>query len=646
MKRYAHWFVAAAAVLWLAATLIPPREQEFQSREFGRIPVLLNGRVQPLDSVARNALLQIRTKQTVPITDSATGASATLAAIDWLKEALFHADLADSRAIFRIDHPEVLALLNIRREDKYYSFAEVRPALGKVEQEARRIHESQRKPEQLTPYEKAINNLYNRLILFQRIKNSVKPERVNRLTEQFTSFQQSIAPGRAAAQAQRSGQPFDQAALDAFLAHLSQFEMVSRFAYPLIVPGVTPGHQREDWSNAGNALMDAAKVESGTVPEPLFFYARMHDAYREGNSPGFNEAVAGYHGWLINHDYAREVRKGRHEHFYNRLQAFYRSMVLYVGAFLLAAVSWFNLNQFLRRSALALSIVAIVLHTAGLIFRMVLEGRPPVTNLYSSAIFIGWGTVILGIIIERFYRDGIGTVVGTFTGFVSLVVAHNLSLSGDTMEMLRAVLDTNFWLATHVVIITIGYSATFVAGFLGLLYILRGFFTSTLTADRARSLARMVYGVTCFAILFSFTGTVLGGIWADQSWGRFWGWDPKENGALMIVIWNAFYLHARWGKILSEKALMATAVFGNVITAFSWFGTNMLGIGLHSYGFMDAAFKWLIFFDVTQMLFIGLALLPLRYWRSRHHLESSPPSGTPSTPSHAPMGSRPKPATA
>ena len=114
------------------------------------------------------------------------------------------------------------------------------------------------------------------------------------------------------------------------------------------------------------------------------------------------------------------------------------------------------------------------------------------------------------------------------------------------MEMLQAVLDTNFWLATHVVIITIGYSATFVAGFLAIVYVVRDFVSNKVAFDKVNrtGITKMIYGIVCFATLFSFVGTVLGGIWADQSWGRFWGWDPKENGALMIVIWNAAILHA------------------------------------------------------------------------------------------------------
>ena len=112
--------------------------------------------------------------------------------------------------------------------------------------------------------------------------------------------------------------------------------------------------------------------------------------------------------------------------------------------------------------------------------------------------------------------------------------------------------------------------------------------------------------------LFSLVGTILGGIWADQSWGRFWGWDPKENGALIIVLWNAVILHIRWGGLCGVRGLMALAVFGNIITSWSWFGTNMLGVGLHSYGFMDSAFWALVGFVVSQLLIIAIAYLPTR----------------------------------
>jgi hypothetical protein len=109
---------------------------------------------------------------------------------------------------------------------------------------------------------------------------------------------------------------------------------------------------------------------------------------------------------------------------------------------------------------------------------------------------------------------------------------------------------------------------------------------------------------------------VLGGLWADDSWGRFWGWDPKENGALMIVLWNALVLHARWGKMISERGLACLAVFGNIITAWSWFGVNQLGIGLHSYGFSDGLTIGLIAFVATQLAVIAATAMPDRAARN------------------------------
>ena len=329
------------------------------------------------------------------------------------------------------------------------------------------------------------------------------------------------------------------------------------------------------------------------------------------------------------------------EKIYNGFEPFYRSSIAYVLIFIIAGISWLAATysttlgkkgeaaRMLRNAAYILTAIVLLSHTFGLAGRMYIEGRPPVTNLYSSALFIGWGAVLLCFFTEKFLRLGVASAMGSLVGFGSLVIAHNLSLdsslnpTGDTMEMMRAVLDSNFWLATHVVIITIGYSTTFLAGFLGIAYVCHKLVLSVFggTAkygpklmssekDGQRILGAMIYGITCFSLFFSLVGTVLGGIWADQSWGRFWGWDAKENGALLIVIWNAILLHARWSGIAKIRGISAIAIFGNVVTAWSWFGTNMLGVGLHSYGFMDKAFNPLMYFILSQMLFIGLAYFP------------------------------------
>ena len=162
-------------------------------------------------------------------------------------------------------------------------------------------------------------------------------------------------------------------------------------------------------------------------------------------------------------------------------------------------------------------------------------------------------------------------------GFLTLLVAHNLSLDGDTFIVLQAVLDTQFWLATHVITINLGYAATYPPAC--------GASSTSCCASRvprsrrrrlAHKLLRILYGTLCFAIFFSFVGTVLGGLWADDSWGRFWGWDPKENGALMIVLWNALVLHARWGGLVKGRGLANLVVAGNIVTTWSYFGVNEL----------------------------------------------------------------------
>jgi ABC-type transport system involved in cytochrome c biogenesis permease subunit len=380
------------------------------------------------------------------------------------------------------------------------------------------------------------------------------------------------------------------------------------------------GDTRGNWRSVGEALRAAG---GGGAPDAgLASLARMGAAWRAGEAASFNAAVADLRAFGVAAK-PEAVAQGDHEIIFNRVDPFYAGMVIYVAALLLVFASWLWLPDLLRRSAFALLVTGTVIHTAGLISRVILQGRPPVTNLYSSAVFVGWGAVVLGLILEQLYRKGFGTAVAAASGFASLIVAHHLTGDGDTMEMMRAVLDSNFWLATHVTTITIGYSGTFLAGAIAIAWALRKHLAPRLLPETDKTLVSMAYGVICFALFFSFIGTVLGGIWADQSWGRFWGWDPKENGALLIVLWNAIILHARWGGFVRDRGIMTMAIFGNVITSLSWFGVNMLGVGLHSYGFMDKAFWALSAFIGSQLVLMAVALAPRRFWSRA----AAPPDG-------------------
>ncbi len=392
-------------------------------------------------------------------------------------------------------------------------------------------------------------------------------------------------------------------------SHLQIYQELATVDKPLAIdpPGQQPISLRD------------ALVSDMKTPQVLQYTAVL-SSYSKGDVPAFNSAVADYRAAQVAKEPAR-TNRADFEAWFNSFAPFYHCLILYGVVFVLAAVSWLVFQKPLNRAAFWLMLVLFVVHTGALLTRMYIQDRPlvMVTNLYSSAVFIGWVAVGMLLVAERIFPYGIATFLGGIIGFSTLLIAHFLSLDGDTMEMLQAVLDTNFWLATHVTAVTIGYATTFVAGFLGLLYIVVSIvnrFTGGIDRDLFKIVATMLYGVVCFAMLFSFVGTVLGGIWADQSWGRFWGWDAKENGALLIVIWNALILHARWAGLVKGRGLAGLAVFGNIITAWSWFGVNMLGVGLHSYGFMHGALAVLLTFVFSQVAVIAVCCVPaLHRWQ-------------------------------
>ncbi len=389
-------------------------------------------------------------------------------------------------------------------------------------------------------------------------------------------------------------------------SQLETYRQIMNFEAPLVLPPLSGSN---DWKPLGSEKSDIQ-----LTPAANAWYKSLK-AYQNDDPVFFNTVVQEYLGNLKT-AHPELFPRSQMEQRFNAVQPFYLAMILFVIAFLLSVFSWMFWAEPMRKSSLVVVVFTLALFTVALIVRMYLQGRPPVTNLYSSAIFVGWICVIMGLGIEWYLKNGFGTVMSSITGFSALLVAQNIAGDGDTMEMMRAVLDTNFWLATHVTTVTMGYSASFLAGFMGLVLILMGVLSKKLDRDLYTKISAMIYGIVAFATLFSFVGTVLGGIWADQSWGRFWGWDPKENGALMIVIWNAVILHARWGGLAKRRGIALLAIGGNIITSWSWFGVNMLGVGLHSYGFTDGAFLGLGGFVLFNLMVICLGSLPEENWRS------------------------------
>jgi ABC-type transport system involved in cytochrome c biogenesis permease subunit len=585
---------------------------EMQIYEFGKLPLAYQGRVKPYDTVARNALQILSGRQEV-IGKAKSGwlnklmrRAEKTPAIVWLLDSITDSPASLNHRIFRIENLELLEAVGLEpREGSWrYSLADIRDHYPEVEKQiqlASAVPEAER-----SRFQRAAIALADNLSRYAALVKSFRTPAISTDRDQLAASLQQV---QADIQSLYQGQA------------------------PQAVPPVTPTGQWTPLMEAEFQLIQdhAMKRDINPTTMPL---SMTLDAYAKGDVASFNKHLAEYRAAVRQYEdsleaNAAEVRsaglkpaeilqQGRinFEVFFNQFSPFYYAAVLYVFAFIVGVLSWLGWRVPLHRTSIALVCLALIVHSFALWARMEISGRPPVTNLYSSAIFIGWAGVLLCLIFEWVFGLGLANIVAAVAGFLTLIIAHYLSLDGDTFIVMQAVLDTQFWLSTHVVCISLGYVATYLAGLFGITYLVVGQFIPVLNDQEQKIATRMIYGTLCFAIYFSFIGTVLGGLWADDSWGRFWGWDPKENGALIIVLYNALVLHARWGGLVGPRGLALLAIGGNIVTTWSWFGVNELGVGLHSYGASESSTAmWLLAFAASQAAIIAIGMLPPQVFR-------------------------------
>jgi ABC-type transport system involved in cytochrome c biogenesis permease subunit len=557
---------------------------EYNWTRFGDIPVVMGGRTQPLDTLARNSLLAVSSRDYF-----VDEKEQRQPAVRWLADLMANPEAAFKHRVFRIENLELQQLLGLERRERFrYAPEEFLPKFGELTKQANLAREAP--AESLNTFQKHVLQLEKKLGVLDLLLQSFSPPRI-RSDGENTAKDMIEAIRRQEALAER--QP------------------------PLIVP---PSRKDEKWETFAGGWLRNIVTSTLTKDKTNPYTDQIRDillAYAEEKPREFNNEVDRYLA-VLGKERPDQVSlsKTDFEAFFNRFVPFTVAQILYITAFVLCAIGWLAWTKPMNRAAVAVTIVALAVHTFALVARMYISGRPPVTNLYSSAVFIGWGCVGLGLFLEAIYRNGIGVVGAVLAGAGTLYVAGTLATGDDTMSVLQAVLDTQFWLATHVTCITFGYSTTLLAAMLGALYVVRGVLTPSLTPAVGRDLTRMIYGTLCFSIFFSFVGTVLGGLWADDSWGRFWGWDPKENGALMIVLWNALILHARWGKMIKDRGLAVLSILGAGVVSWSWFGVNGLEVGLHSYGFDARMATLFVSVAAASIVLAAIGLVPRNWWWS------------------------------
>jgi len=307
-------------------------------------------------------------------------------------------------------------------------------------------------------------------------------------------------------------------------------------------------------------------------------------------------------------------RQLRLEYFYNHFEAFYRAIWLYSLGFLLLLIAHLRkTGRALRTAAVGIATLGLLFHASGIVMRCLLGGRPPVTNMYESIIWVSFAVSFFGLIFFARYRTTVYLLAALPVTLVAVLLVHQMPIAmPSSIDPLVPVLRDNFWLTVHVLTITLSYAAFALA--MGFGHIL--LFRYARNPSDARADAPMhfwLYRVLQLGVLLLATGTILGGVWANYSWGRFWGWDPKETWALIALLCYILTLHGRLAGWWTEFGLVVASVICFLAVLMAWYGVNfVLGKGLHSYGFGIGGETYVATFVIVDLLFVGFAV-----WRYR-----------------------------
>jgi ABC-type transport system involved in cytochrome c biogenesis permease subunit len=589
--------------------------------------ILHEGRLKPMDTYARHMLLQFSGRSRLK----------SLSALETMARILFTPASIENEPLFLINNPEVADALGIAAEKRRrYAFAQLRPSLAKLERLAREAADIPEDRQDLVG--KEILRVRGNLIEYQALAGTfayILPDSIfrvelpeNRSALRLPAGQSRFSFWDLMGNASILVDALREDREDTAGRSPARTELVSlaRIMF-LKVQSLRPSSFRAlpfaarpgvlEWLSPTEAVASARTLRA--FRPDLDTWAQAALAYRAGDQEGFDKAVGAFNDRVGNLAYDQvQAAHFPLEVLYQKTDPYYRALTLYWLALLACFAFFLARGRWLYRSSLWICLAGLVFHLGGMVARIVIMKRPPVASLYESFPFVAAASILAALVLERVNRgkhrsEGIGLLSASLMGVILLSIANRYAAEGDTLNMLVAVLNSNFWLSTHVICVTIGYSACLLSGALGHIWLFRALLPGEASRpERLKPIGSMVYGTLCFGLLFAFIGTVLGGIWADQSWGRFWGWDPKENGALLIVVWCALLLHARqWGYVHGPGMALGT-VFCAIVVSLAWFGVNLLNVGLHSYGFTSGGAFKLFGYIGAELLFMGGACLGLK----------------------------------
>jgi cytochrome c-type biogenesis protein CcsB len=313
----------------------------------------------------------------------------------------------------------------------------------------------------------------------------------------------------------------------------------------------------------------------------------------------------------------------RLEYFYNHFDGFYRAAWCYGIALLLLAVAYMRgKGGAVKSIGVSIAIIGLLFHASGIAMRCMIAGRPPVTNMYESIIWVSFAVLFFGMIFFARYRTLVYLLAALPASLLALLLVHQMPIAmPSSIDPLVPVLRDNFWLTIHVLTITLGYSAFLLAWGFGHIFLL--FYLLKPVAARANQPMHFwLYRIIQLGVILLAAGTILGGVWANYSWGRFWGWDPKETWALIALLCYILTLHGRLAGWWTQFGLVVASVVCFLAVLMAWYGVNfVLGKGLHSYGFGLGGETYVVSFVIADLLFVAFAI-----WRYRGSKPPRPPS--------------------
>lgn len=593
-----------------------PEAKQIHLTDFAKLTIMHEGRLKPIDSFARAMLKQF--------------SGSDKHAIPWLVETLFNPAQAENIKTLKISNPALLNMLDIqKRKTRLYTYKEISTAL-KTKQDIF-LSVLKTPEENWTPAQRdlvflqrntaLLGDLLSSFSLFiplsitlpEGLPDSLTPYGGQPLTYlDVLKFRETLQHETTQIVTEK-GEDIDQYSkaeqaitfLSFIVTNLQETGQNSHFFR--VIPQSSPDIP---WVSLWQLILGEGHPDTTQLFNHWF---DLSTAYHTHDPELWQASIANIQN-LTQSLGTTHIRKQALfiEFVYNQISPFVISAWLYVLCLLCLALRHRTVTPskqrlYLNGATLCLA-SATLIHIIGIATRVFILERPPVSTLYETVIFVGATIAAYSLIVFWMRnKDRLWLIIGAGSGLFLTLLSFTYNQNGDSLLMLTAVLNTNFWLSTHVICITLGYAFCLITSMLAHIALARPD-----QKDIFKHLKRM----TQLSLLFVTVGTVLGGIWADQSWGRFWGWDPKENGALLIVLWLIWLLHGQISKQMKEIVITTGLAALSIIVALSWFGVNLLGVGLHTYGFSDAAvFSLGAFILIEVILMTGLIFYRIK----KHH---------------------------